>query len=73
LTAASLEMFSTTLPSSLASRCGQRAEQRLRQTKRAEHVGRERALEVFALRIAEQRERRRAESGRVVDEHRPAA
>ena len=54
-------------------RCRQRAEQRLRQTERPEDVRRQRALEILALGIAEQRERRRAEIRRVVDQDVEAA
>ena len=57
----------------LARRCRERAEQRLRQAKRTEDVRRECALEILALGVAEQRQRRRTEIRRVVDEDVEAA
>ena len=45
-----------------ARRRGERAEQRLRQPERPEHVRRERALQILAFGVAEQRQRRRPRS-----------
>src|SRR6185312_12136565 len=53
---------------------GKRAQQRPGQPEWPEEVGRERALEVLAFGIGEERERHGSEAGRVVDEHvEPAA
>ena len=71
--AASLETFTTTRAGALAGGRGERAEQRLGQPERPEQVGGERALEVLALGVGEQRERHRAETRGIVDQHVEAA
>ena len=68
MTAASLETFSTTAAASVPRGCGERAEQRFRQAERPHQIGRQRPLEILALGVAEERERRGPEIGRVVDQ-----
>src|SRR5439155_15431824 len=47
----------------------ERAQQRLRQAERAEHVRGQCQLELLTLRIGQERQRRRSEARGVVDEH----
>ena len=54
-------------------RRGERAEQRLRQSKRSDDVGGQRQLEIFAVGVGEQRERHRTEARGVVDQDVEAA
>ena len=51
--AASLEIFTTVMPAAVARGGGQRAKERLGQSKGAEQVGGERALQVFALGVGQ--------------------
>ena len=58
---------------SFAGRGRERPQQRLGQAERTDQVGGERAFQVFAIRIAEESERHRAEVGGIVDQDIQAA